>query len=118
MWGSSIHPLVGSSLEVSCSVSALPEETAYASVWEDTAVQAPEQWLLTPGDLGSSSLLAIARSSVCFRGAGLIQRLFFLPLQLAVSVKAAEETHVVSAVCHGISKHATGFPAKMSSRVS
>lgn len=52
------------------------------------------------------------------QGEGLTQTLFFLPERVAVSVKATEEIHAVNTVCHEISKHATGFPAKMSSRVS
>lgn len=47
------------SSEASYSVSALPWEIAYASVWEDAAVQAPEQWLFLPGDFGSSNVLSI-----------------------------------------------------------
>lgn len=46
------------------------------------------------------------------QGEGLIQTLSFLPEWVAVSIKAMEEIHVVNMVCHGISKHATGFPAK------
>lgn len=57
----------------------------------------------------------LARAS---RGEELIQTLCFLLEWVAMSVKTMEEIHAVIVVCHGISKHATGFPAKMSSRVS
>lgn len=42
------------------SMSALPWETANASVWEDAAMQAPEQRLFLSGDLGSRNMISIA----------------------------------------------------------